>query len=373
MNVMKNLIFVLVLFIVASCANESNSNAAQVAYEIEGTFSNHTGSFPIYLDKLSYSGSQTIDTAIVSADGNFKMKGTVPQAGLYMLRVSQDRSWVMIVDKEKVKFTADYNDIFNYSLSSAPNKVLSGFVNNIGKERSGLQEYQNTFMQAQMMGDAVSMENAQNLYNEAVLKYNAAIQAMADTTKFPLVGLFAITMLNMEQNAVYVEQYAQKIKKELPDNELAKEFVARVESETKIAVGKAAPNFQLKNMKGETVSLDDAKGKVILLDFWASWCRPCRMENPNVVRLYDQYKEKGFTVFSVSLDNNLQKWVGAIEQDKLSWSHHGSNLLGWQCPVAQQYKVSSIPQTYLIDKNGIIIGKNLRGIDLENKLTEIFK
>src|SRR5690606_8690650 len=124
--------------------------------------------------------------------------------------------------------------------------------------------------------------------------------------------------------------------------------------------------------KGETFSLSDVKGKVVLLDFWASWCRPCRIENPNVVRLYQQYKDKGFTVFSVSLDNNMQKWVSAIEQDQLSWQYHGSNLLGWQCPVAQLYKVNSIPQTFLLDREGKIIGRNLRGIELENKLREIF-
>lgn len=369
---MKQLTILILLFIITSCGNESNSSAAQIAYEIEGKLSNGGSGSPIYLDKLSYEGSSAVDTAIIGNDGSFKLKGTLPQKGLYMLRINQDHSWVLIVDREKINFKGDFNDIFTYEISGNENTVLTRFVNKVGKERGKLQEYQNSFMQAQMLGDMATMQSVQDSYNAAVLNYNSIIQNTADTTQFPLVGLFAVTMLNMEQNAVFVEKYAQKLKKLIPDNTLAQEFFARVDNETKIAIGKAAPNFQLKNMKGETVSLEDAKGQVILLDFWASWCRPCRMENPNVVRLYNMYKEKGFTVFSVSLDNNMQKWVSAIQQDNLTWPHHGSNLLGWQCPVAQQYKVSSIPQTFLIDKNGTIIGKNLRGIDLENKLRELF-
>ena len=369
---MKNVFVIITLFMLASCANESNTTAAQVGYEIAGKFSNTTGGFPVYLDKLSFNGNQSLDTAIVANDGSFSLKGTIPQKGLYMVRASQDKSWILIVDKGKISLSADYNDVFNYSASGTENAILVKFVNDVGKTRASLQEYQNGYMQAQMFGDNATMQSLEAKYNEAVTTYNNTIKNMADTTKATLVGLFAATMLNMEQNAPFIEAYAQKIKTQLPDNPLADEFIARVNNETKIAIGKLAPDFQLKTPKGETISLSDTKGKVVLLDFWASWCRPCRMENPNVVRLYEEYKSKGFTVFSVSLDNNMQKWVGAIEQDNLTWQYHGSNLLGWQCPIAQQYKVTSIPQTLLIDKNGTIIGKNLRGIELETKLKEIF-
>src|SRR5690606_26228476 len=153
---------------------------------------------------------------------------------------------------------------------------------------------------------------------------------------------FAATMLSPEQNAAFLENFIQnKLSGEIKNNWLAQEFTARVLGEASLANGKTPPDFSVKSHKGETFSLSDVKGKVVLLDFWASWCRPCRIENPNVVRLYQQYKDKGFTVFSVSLDNNMQKWVSAIEQDQLSWQYHGSNLLGWQCPVAQLYKVNS--------------------------------
>jgi peroxiredoxin len=140
---------------------------------------------------------------------------------------------------------------------------------------------------------------------------------------------------------------------------------------SRLAVGKVAPDISLPDPKGNFRTLSDLRGKVVLLDFWASWCRPCRMENPNVVRLYNQYKSKGFTVYSVSLDNDKMRWESAIEQDNLLWEHHVSDLKGWATSVGPLYGVNSIPLTVLIDKQGKIIATNLRGEQLEQKLKEI--
>jgi len=119
------------------------------------------------------------------------------------------------------------------------------------------------------------------------------------------------------------------------------------------------------------IALSSLKGKVVLLDFWASWCRPCRAENPNVVKLYNKYKDRGFTVYSVSLDQNKDKWIAAITKDQLTWSNHVSELTGWKSSAGNKYGVSSIPKTFLIDANGKIIAYDLRGNDLEKKLSEI--
>ena len=124
-------------------------------------------------------------------------------------------------------------------------------------------------------------------------------------------------------------------------------------------------------LDGKLIALSSLKGKVVLLDFWASWCRPCRAENPNVVRLYNKYKDKGFTVYSVSLDQNKDKWMAAITQDQLTWSNHVSELTGWKSSAGNKYGVSSIPKTFLIDAKGKIIAYDLRGNDLEKKLSEI--
>jgi peroxiredoxin len=145
--------------------------------------------------------------------------------------------------------------------------------------------------------------------------------------------------------------------------------IAQLKSSTE--VGDEAPDFSAATPDGKTLSLKSLRGKVLLVDFWASWCGPCRRENPNVVAVYNKYKSKGFDVLGVSLDNDGQRWKGAIDQDKLTW-HHVSDLGGWGSMPAKLYKVTGIPHTLLLDKNGIIIAKNLRGQALEQKLIEIF-
>ena len=136
-------------------------------------------------------------------------------------------------------------------------------------------------------------------------------------------------------------------------------------------IGDMAPEFSIESSDGTFFKLSDFKGKVVLLDFWASWCRPCRTENPNVVRLYNKYKNQNFTVYSVSFDQQKEKWLNAIKQDQLTWPNHVSELTGWKSTPGEKYGVTSIPKTFLIDKNGIIIDYDLRGEALEKKLLEV--
>lgn len=139
------------------------------------------------------------------------------------------------------------------------------------------------------------------------------------------------------------------------------------------AIGDKAPDLVFQNPEGKTIKLSDLKGKVVLIDFWAAWCRPCRMENPNVVKAYNKYHSKGFEVFSVSLDSDKASWVNAIKQDGLIWPYHVSDLMKWQSQAAAIYAVRSIPHTVLVGKDGRIIAKNLRGEALEQALEQIFK
>lgn len=168
----------------------------------------------------------------------------------------------------------------------------------------------------------------------------------------------------------YGKIYLEKFKGDYPMlDKFVVEQVAKLKGTA--GVGEVATNIKGKTPKGNTMSLTDLRGKYVLIDFWASWCGPCRRENPNVVRLYNKYKEKGFDILGVSLDNSKAKWEAAIAKDKLTW-HHISDLKGWASELSKPYGVRGIPYTVLVDKEGKIIGKRLRGASLEAKLKEIF-
>jgi peroxiredoxin len=164
---------------------------------------------------------------------------------------------------------------------------------------------------------------------------------------------------------------ADKVRKAWPNLSYAKEFSDMVEKDKKLAVGQVAPEIALPSPTGEIVKLSSLRGKYVLIDFWAKWCRPCRAENPNVVKAYQTYKDKGFTVFGVSLDRNKEDWVKAIQEDNLTWTHV-SDLKYFQSEAATLYNINAIPFSVLIDPKGIIVGKNLRAGELHTKLEEIF-
>ncbi len=166
---------------------------------------------------------------------------------------------------------------------------------------------------------------------------------------------------------VITEQYAR----EFPNSSYAKYYMSAVPKGSP-KVGDLPPDIKLKDTNGKELSLHSLKGKVVLLDFWASWCGPCRKENPNVVGAYNKFKDKGFTVFSVSLDSNKDQWIAAIKKDGLLWENHVSDLKGWNSDAAKLYGVRGIPAAFLLDKTGKIVGTNLRGADLDLALEKLF-
>jgi peroxiredoxin len=153
--------------------------------------------------------------------------------------------------------------------------------------------------------------------------------------------------------------------------EIKRQMKAENELNNIVGIGVTAPDIILPDQKGDTIALSSLRGKYVLLDFWASWCRPCRVENPHLVNNYKKYNEKGFEIFQVSLDKKKESWISAIESDQLTWIHV-SDLQYWNSAAAKLYQVQAIPTNFLLDKNGKIIAKNLRGDALKAKLSEIF-
>jgi len=178
-----------------------------------------------------------------------------------------------------------------------------------------------------------------------------------------ILSLFNLFQLGINR------QLKSQLKAEYPNSKYVKALLPLLRQDPP-DVGDIAPNFAMSDTNGKPVSLESMKGKVVLLDFWASWCGPCRMENPNVVRAYQKYKDKGFTILSVSLDNSREKWLQALKKDGLTWTHV-SELRGWDTSAGKLYHVTGIPATFLIDKDGKIIARNLRGSALDEMLDRV--
>lgn len=174
------------------------------------------------------------------------------------------------------------------------------------------------------------------------------------------------TLLSTETKTEMVNEMMQEIRKQ----QMAQQKQTNSNSSAAVQVGKEAPNFTLNDIDGKAISLTDLRGNYVLIDFWASWCRPCRMENPNVVRVYNKYHEKGFEILGVSLDRTKDAWVQAVEKDGLEWLHV-SDLKFWNSAAAQLYGVRGIPYTVLVDPDGNVVAQNLRGASLEAKLAEL--
>ena len=217
--------------------------------------------------------------------------------------------------------------------------------------------------------ERITMEVA---YMPSINFFNITLKALLEANPGQLMSAFLVTYFEQA-----FDQYAS-LYKTVRDAQDARwkghDFVRHLDSRLRSVLlpGMDAPDIELPDPEGKTRRLSDLRGKVVLIDFWASWCRPCRAENPNVVRLYGEYHPKGLEIFSVSLDNNRDAWLNAIKSDGLSWPNHVSDLRGWSSAGGRLYGISSIPATVLVDREGKIVARNLRGKDLENKLKEIF-
>jgi thiol-disulfide isomerase/thioredoxin len=211
----------------------------------------------------------------------------------------------------------------------------------------------------------------QESYNNMVDLENNYIKNFIDKNSSSLACLAIIDKLTPDVHLAYYKKLDASLSKSLPNNSYTKMFHEKVLELDRLSIGSLAPEIALNTPDGKSIALSSLKGKVVLIDFWASWCRPCRAENPNVVRMYNTYKDKGFDIYSVSLDKDKEAWMKAINDDHLLWPSHVSDLGYWQSSVVKQYNISGIPFTCLIDKEGKIVAKGLRGEELEIKLKEL--
>jgi peroxiredoxin len=339
-------------FFFVSVALIAACGATQKGATLSGTI-NGAANMQILLEQFHFDGkNKAIGKAQADASGAFSINDPVGfEKGMYRIGVGAKQVFFLLDGTEKgIKFSGDINTFQQMDVKFEGSEAADCYVRKV-KELSALQGQPFT---PEMAKEKIA--NACNPLMGALMTSQFFGQSAAGF--LPEFKLAAEKLANYMPNSKYATDYAAQIKQ--------LEASTKPQSATELAVGQPAPEISLTDPSGTIRSLSGLKGKIVLLDFWASWCGPCRRENPNVVRVYNKYKEKGFTVFSVSLDreNGKNAWVQAIQQDGLIWDDHVSDLKGWQSDAAALYGVRGIPQTYLLDREGKIAAINPRA-DLE--------
>jgi len=380
---MKTQIILLITMAVLFNCKSSNSKSED-QYEIfvkaEGVYDG----LRAYLIKTENGINKTkTDTAIVF-NGAFRFKGQIKGAEMRALTIDGVRGQTSVfiepgeinieiykdsIHKSKVKGTFN-NEVFNDYKNKYQQKLKA--IEAVKAEFFNSEEDAEVLKVLQKKGDSLKAQ-LKNFGYEFIVENNNS-----DFALFMLEGLTGQKGFDLELATKAYENIDVSIKTK---NEINQQISDRIKQKIennpkkgKIKIGMKAPDFTAPNPEGEQITLSKIKGKVTIVDFWASWCKPCRIENPNLVKLYDKYHSKGLEIISVSLERGNQKafWIEAIKKDQLSW-YNVSNLKFWQDPIAQAYSVNSIPSTFILDENGTLIAERLRGTELEAKIKSLLE
>lgn len=341
-------------------------------FTINGTVAGEqTGN--VYLVK--YAG-ETVDTLAKSpiAEGKFALTGNVEGLTDAYITIEGKRGGTPVF-VENATFTATLNPA-----NPAENKIEGTETQSLANQymaisnemRKGQSNLYKEYSAAAQTKDTAKMKEIENQFNKLGEDANAKSEALTKANADTYVAAY---MLANQMGGMDSEELAAKYEllgANAKASEPGKRIADRIQKLSAVAIGQVAPDFTLNTPEGNPLSLHSVKGKVKVIDFWASWCGPCRGENPNVVAMYKELHPKGLEILSVSLDNDKEAWLKAIEDDKLTWNHV-SDLKGWQSEAAQLYAVSGIPHLVVLDENNVIVAKDLRGDALKAKVAELLK
>jgi peroxiredoxin len=374
---MRRILIVALGLLVFACAKKEN-------YSIKGTASGIEDGTEIYLQELGENNKRiALDTAIVATEAFAFTKPRETGKGIQILSTSLNRQQLLIVKDQAPLTVTLYKDSIPSSLviGSKENELFNTYTTNSRRLNKKKAELKQKLNQSQRETDGIMVTEYTAQIKALDEQYIETKKQVLDGNTNNMVSIMALSdlinakVLKIEETEAYYDALASDIQKSTIGNSI-KKYIAQQKSQRAASnvasVGNKAPEFSALTPEGEELALSATLGKYTIIDFWASWCRPCRMENPNVVRVYNKYHDKGLNIISVSLDKSGQKerWIRAIKKDEMDW-YHVSNLQFWNDPIPRSYGVRAIPATFLLDESGTIIAKNLRGKALEDKIAEL--
>ena len=354
-------------------------------FTVSGKIKN-VSSGTLLLQKLSYQSAdfKTIDSSAINKDGNYTLSGLDSQQNLYVLSYKNNPTVILINDTKNISIDFDPNG-FHYPdvKTSDATKQLYTFIKNFWQNDSALSI---TYQQLDALNkngsqDSVSVNRLQAAYRTQLNNLTGIITGFIKSSNNPAAICFALDKARIAIAPEALIALVENASKQFPRHTGIAAFKSQLtqamqnqqdNKETVALLNEPAPDLTMDDVNGKKVSISDFKGKYLLVDFWASWCGPCRQENPNVVAAYNKFKNKNFTILGVSLDEDKQAWIDAIKHDNLSWTQM-SDLQQFNSAAVPAYHFDGIPFNVLIDPNGKIIAESLRGPMLEQKLNEVLQ
>lgn len=326
----------------------------------------------VYLQQLVASKWAIVDSTQIEK-GKFKFAGTIKLPEMFQIK-SENQNFILpvfidaadievqifpdSVDKSVVSGSEDH-DLYNkYLMMKQPTEEK---IDSLYTE----------WKKAKENGDSLTMASTDSISTVLENDLKKILQDFAGANSTSTVAPYLVMRNSWQFELPELEEIVNKFDASIDSSQYTQSLKKRIEILRSVQIGNTAPDFTMNDSVGNPIRLSSLKGKILLVDFWASWCKPCRVENPNVVKAYQQYHKKGFDILGCSFDTNREKWLKAIKDDKLTW-HHVSDLQGWDNAAGKLYGINSIPSNVLLDKNQKIIARNLRGDDLTKKLAELF-